>query len=284
MAAACAALRLAALALAGALLLPWQWAAVRLSPRLARPIPLLFHRLACRLLGIRVAIAGMPHRGRPLLVLANHTSWLDIVVLSSVMPVVFVAKSEVAGWPLFGMLARLQRTVFVDRQRRHRSAETAGEMAGRLGRGDAVVLFAEGTSSDHNRVLPFRSTLVGAVGSVTGENGVSIQPVAINYARMQGLPIGRARRPRVAWYGGMTLPPHLWAVACAGALDVELAFGDPVAAASGADRKRLAADAEVAVRAMIAAARGHGVSANAPRTDGDVAARPSNPCGPQKRG
>jgi len=91
-----------------------------------------------------------------------------LIVVSALVPVVFVAKSEVAGWPLFGWLAKLQRTIFINRQARHQTGAATREIAGRLLGGDAVVLFAEGTSSDGGRVLPFRSSLVGAVHHALG--------------------------------------------------------------------------------------------------------------------
>ena len=97
-----------------------------------------------------------------MLLVANHTSWLDIPVLSAVAPVSFVAKKEVGGWPFVSSLARLQRSVFVDRARRTAVGETAGEILARLAQGDTIVLFAEGTSSDGNRVLPFMTSLFAA--------------------------------------------------------------------------------------------------------------------------
>ena len=125
----------------------------------------------------------------------------------------FVAKKEVAGWPIFGWLAKLQRTVFIDRERRHRTGAATQEIAERLIGGDAVVLFAEGTSSDGNRVLPFRSALIGAVhhaiGSSTHHERVTVQPLSLAYVDLNGLPLGRAFRSRVAWYGDADLISHL---------------------------------------------------------------------------
>ena len=108
-------------------------------------------------------VVGEPVRGRAVLFVSNHVSWADIVVIGSIAPVAFVAKREVADWPLVGITARMQRTVFVDRARRHQTGDAIGEIVERLAAGTSVVLFAEGTSSDGNRVLPFRSALVGAV-------------------------------------------------------------------------------------------------------------------------
>src|SRR3977135_225959 len=92
-------------------LIPVQWLAVRLEWPLRRRIPRFYHRSVCRILGIRITEIGRRMAEHPLLIVSNHTSWLDISVITAVAPVVFVAKQEVAGWPLVGLLARLQRSV-----------------------------------------------------------------------------------------------------------------------------------------------------------------------------
>ena len=122
-----------------------------------------YYRVLCTILRIRVRVSGTPVRERAVLFVSNHVSWADIVVIGSLAPVAFVAKSEVAKWPLVGITAKMQRTVFVDRTRRHQAADAVKEIVARLAGGTSVVLFAEGTSSDGNRVLPFRSALIGAV-------------------------------------------------------------------------------------------------------------------------
>lgn len=144
-------------------LMPVQAAFVRLSPKTARRFPHWYHKNVCRILGVRVRIEGEVAQGVPVLLVSNHTSWLDIPVLSAVAPVSFVAKKEVGSWPFVSALARLQRTVFVDRTRRQDAGNAANEIMDRLGKGDTIVLFAEGTSSDGNRVLPFKTSLFGAV-------------------------------------------------------------------------------------------------------------------------
>jgi 1-acyl-sn-glycerol-3-phosphate acyltransferase len=179
-------------------------------------------------------------------------------VIASLAPVVFVAKSEVAGWPVFGWLARLQRTIFINRQARHQTGAATKEIARRLLGGDAVVLFAEGTSSDGIRVLPFRSSLVGAVhhalGNSTRHTHVTVQPMSLAYVSFGGLPIGRALRERVAWYGDADLIPHLLHLLTSGAVDVTVSWGEAVAYDMSADRKAIARDAEKSVRRMTTAA------------------------------
>jgi 1-acyl-sn-glycerol-3-phosphate acyltransferase len=245
---------LAAYALMTAVLIPVQWLSLVLKLPTRRSIPVAYHRMNCALAGVRVRVIGAPSTERPLLVLANHSSWLDIVVITSILPVVFVAKREVAAWPFFGLLARLQRTVFVDRQRRHQVAEVNAEIGRRLAEGDPVVLFAEGTAGDGNRVLPFRSALVGAArdalaaGDRTGR--VQIQPLSIAYTRLQGIPMGRQHRPLACWYGRVDLLPHLRRVIAEGAIDIVVTWGEPIAYDGTADRKAIARGTGATVRKL----------------------------------
>ncbi|EKS35474.1 lysophospholipid acyltransferase family protein [Afipia clevelandensis] len=244
------------MAVVALILLPFQLAGILLNNRLQRIVPNLFHRTACAVIGIRINQAGERTRESPVLILSNHASWLDIIVLGAIAPVVFVAKSEVANWPLFGQLAKLQRTVFVERERRHKTGDAARAMSERLIGGDAVVLFPEGTSSDGIRILPFRSALIGAVhhaiGDSTHHDRVTVQPVSLAYVRFGGVPVGRALREKVAWYGDVDLVPHLLGVFASGAVDVTVSWGAPVSYGMDANRKEIAREAENAVRRMTA--------------------------------
>src|ERR1700686_4295073 len=240
------------------LLLPFQLIGIAFNLRLQRSIPHLYHRILCALIGIRISEVGRRSTASPMLILSNHVSWLDICVITALAPVVFVAKSEVAGWPVFGWLARLQRTIFINRQARHQTGAATREIAGRLLGGDAVVLFAEGTSSDGVRVLPFRSSLVGAVhhalGNSTDHTHVIVQPMSLAYVGFGGVPMGRGLRERVAWYGDADLIPHLLYVLSSGAVDVTVTWGEATAYDMSADRKAIARDAEKSVRRMTTAA------------------------------
>jgi len=214
-----------------------------------------YYRVLRALLRIRVRMVGDPVRGQAVLFVSNHVSWADIVVIGSLAPVAFVAKSEVADWPLVGVTARLQRTVFVDRSRRHRTGDAIAEIVKRLASGTSVVLFAEGTSSDGNRVLPFRSALVGAVreAGARAESGILIQPMSICYTALHGIPMGRQHRPLVAWYGDLDFLPHIKAFIARGAIDAVVSYGDPLEADASADRKAMAKSLEATVRKITAA-------------------------------
>ncbi|MEJ0073872.1 MAG: lysophospholipid acyltransferase family protein [Alphaproteobacteria bacterium] len=251
------ALVLTVFALVTAVLMPVQWLAVALKRPLRRRIPVFYHRFVCRLVGVRVRTTGSPVDDRPLLIVANHSSWLDISIITSRAPVVFVAKSEIARWPFFGLLAKLQRTVFVERDRRQKTGEVNAQIAQRLAEGDPVLLFGEGTAGDGNRVLPFRTALIGAARdaiAAAGNDRVWIQPLSIAYVSQQGIALGRHLRPRAAWYGKMKLTDHIGRIVRTGAVDVTVTWGEPIPYDGAIDRKVLARQLESAVRRNTIAA------------------------------
>jgi 1-acyl-sn-glycerol-3-phosphate acyltransferase len=172
-------------------------------------------------------------------------------VLSAVAPVSFVAKQEVSTWPFVKWLAKLQRSVFVDRERRTEVGTKANEILERLEAGDHVVFFAEGTSSDGNSVVPFRSALFAAVkppGGAPMGSKVSVQTLALTYTKLHGLPLGRRGRPQVAWYGDMDMASHAWKLLGLGPLDADIRIGPPVPLDDFPDRKALARYTETKVR------------------------------------
>ncbi len=248
------------------------------SPR-AVIFPHWYHRQLAWLLGIRIHTSGSLESARPLLLVANHQSWLDIVVLSAVTPVSFVAKLEVASWPFVGWLAKLQRTLFIDRTRRSSVQHTSRKIAERLTAGDKVIFFPEGTSGDGNRVLPFKSSLFAAVRppakaqdtTIPGLESVQVQTVALAYTHASGLPLGRAGRPLVAWYGDMNLASHAWDLLCSGPLDVHVRISAPVPLDDFEDRKALASETEQQVRANVAAMLRHGGQVDDDGTSADLA-------------
>ena len=234
---------------------PIQWLSVRLGIGLQKSYPYVYHAFLCRLFGIKIRVIGEPVTDRGVLLVANHTSYFDILVLSSTLPVSFVAKLEVASWPLFGLMSRLQRTIFVDRSKRAEAAKGALEIRKRLKAGDTLVLFPEGTTSDGNRILPFKSALMGAVESEIGLDAdgqveyVPVQPVSISYIGFYGMPLGRENRPFYAWYGDMELAAHVWEAFKTGPLDIVVEFHEPLRVSATCGRKQIAQQAEALVRA-----------------------------------
>src|SRR5271165_5520634 len=249
-------LRLARLALYlawTASLMPAQVVGLALRRQWTRTLPVFYHRWCCRILGFRIRVIGTPTSQRPVLYAANHISYTDITVLGSVIPGSFIAKSEVALWPFFGWLAKLQRSVFVDRQ--VRSMVTQRDAIGqRLAAGDALILFPEGTSGDGNRVLPFKSALFGAAQPDGGVPPVVVQPVSLAYTRLDGMPIGRLFRPFFAWYGAVDLAPHLLTMIGLGTVEVVVEFHPPTSLADCGSRKALAGYCYARIAGGMAAA------------------------------
>ena len=234
------------------LLMPVQAIGLVLRQRWVATFPRFYHRCCCRILGLRVRRIGRPTAVRPALFVANHISYLDIIIFSSLIAGSFVAKREVARWPLFGQLAKLQRSVFIDRQVRS-TVQQRDSIAGRLAAGDALILFPEGTSGDGNRVLPFKSALFSVADhSATGP--VTVQPVSIAYTRVNSMPIGRRYRPLFAWYGAMAMAPHLWRVLGLGTIEVVVEFHPATTLAACGSRKMLARYCEERVKSGLAGA------------------------------
>jgi 1-acyl-sn-glycerol-3-phosphate acyltransferase len=187
-------------------------------------------RQVLRSMGIRYRIEGeTPKRG---LVVSNHLSYVDVVVLSAAMPCIFVAKIEVGGWPFFGMAARIAGTLFVDRSSTASAISVAEQMKERLKLPNAVpvLLFPEATSTDGRQVLRFHSRLIDPATSL----GVPISAAAIRYVPERGV-----EERELCWYDDQLFLSHLWKVLGAGGFSAEVAFGEPRVYAD----RRVAADA-----------------------------------------
>jgi 1-acyl-sn-glycerol-3-phosphate acyltransferase len=198
----------------------------------------------CRVLGLEVRVIGAPaHRsadGRPVVFVSNHSSWLDVLVLGGTLDACFIAKEEVAGWPVISWVARLGRTVYV-RRRRTSTARERDEMRRRLASGDNLILFPEGTTSDGSRVMSFRSAFLSVAllpATADGKPPI-VQPVSVVYDRLAFLPTGRASRPLFAWYGDMDIATHFWRLAQHRGLRASVLLHAPVDPATFPSRKAL---------------------------------------------
>jgi len=196
-----------------------------------------YHQVLCWLIGMRVQVVGKPSGAPAVLYVSNHSSWLDILVLGSVLEAAFVSKAEVGRWPVVGTVARLGRTVFVSRKRNHTGRE-ADEMRQRLADGGSLILFPEGTSNDGTRVLPFRSSFLAAA-----QHAGQVQPVSLVYDRLGGLPACRRDRPFFAWYGDMDIATHFWRIARRSGARATVLLHEPADPAAFPDRKTLTAAA-----------------------------------------
>lgn len=235
------AFRLFALVLWAFAAAPAQMIALALRLKAAGRIPMYFHRGVLKIFGIKVETEGDMRLDRPTLFVGNHISYLDIFVIGAVIEGSFVAKADVAGWPVAGFFAKLQRTIFVERERRASAGAQRDMLQRRLDEGANVILFPEGTSFDGARVLPFKSALFSAAEREVDGAPVTVQSISIAYVSMCGLPLTRAQRPTVAWYGDMGLLPHIWTFLKANRTRVVIRFHDPVSIAEHGNRRRLAA-------------------------------------------
>ena len=186
-------------------------------------------RRALRLLRIHVTVRGpFPERG---LIVANHLSYIDIVALSAALPCVFVSKMEVADWPLFGIFARLSGTLFLDRARRGAVGDMAAQMREVLAGNLPLVFFPEGTSTNGDTVLPFKTSLFEPVAKL----GCPVAAASIRYALSDG-----SVRDEVHHWGAMKLAPHVLNLFGKRRIDVTIRFGEPRARTG--DRKSIAGE------------------------------------------
>ena len=187
---------------------------------------------------------------------ANHVSYLDIPILGILIDTVFIAKSDVARWPVFGLLAKLARTQFIERKVRQTASQSRA-LAKRLENGERLVLFPEGTSTDGTMVKPFHSGLLSAaeINVDQTQSNIRVQPVTIVYKENEdGRPLTADQRDGFAWYGDMTLLPHLWRAFGSAGCIVEVVFHAPLPMNKQRDRKAMALASERAVRSTLQAA------------------------------
>ncbi|TPE48548.1 lysophospholipid acyltransferase family protein [Amaricoccus solimangrovi] len=199
-------------------------------------------RGALRLLGLRAEARGAP-MAAPGALVANHSSWLDIVALQSAARVFFVSKAEVGSWPLIGFIGHAIGTEFIER-RATEAGRQARALGARLALGDRLCLFPEGTSSDGQRVLPFKSSLFAVfLDGATGPE-LRVQPVTLRYRPRADLPAAL-----YGWWGEMDFGAHLGSLlARSTGGQVEITFHEPLDPRALGDRKTLSAAAEAATR------------------------------------
>lgn len=200
--------------------------------------PRFFHWGLCKIFGLRLSIAGTMCHQRPTLYIANHVSYLDIFLLGSIVPGYFVAKSEVASWPLLGKIARLQNTLFIERNSR-RAREQVGLLQNQLINGDNLILFPEGTSTEGAHVEPFKSSLFHAAETNSNVD-ILIQPMTLAYVTHNNQVMSQSIRDYYAWYSTMPFLSHfIQALGMRNAV-VELIFHAPVKISAFDSRKACA--------------------------------------------
>jgi len=223
-----------------------QWLVLRLEIGRKTWVPQLYNKMLSALLGLQITVEGQ----RPLhgLIIANHVSWKDIVALNATLPVSLIAKREVGSWPLFGSLARLQGTIFIDRQSKRSIIASLNNLQGRLCEGDCLVLFPEATTHTGKAVMPFKSSFVAAAMRTKTQ----VTPVTLIYHTQHGLPLTIRQRPEIAWYGSGTLMPHLWGILTKGPVHLTIVFHTALQPQDFPDRKALTKACERIIRRELA--------------------------------
>lgn len=193
----------------------------------------------CFIMGLRIKQVGEIEKKRPLLLVSNHLSYLDVLVIGSRVDVCFTPKSEIEGWPMIGAICRLIGCVFIERKA-SKVKDSESKLKKALAERRAVSVFAEGTTGDGKHLHRFKSSLFVVAEDKLADMSIYVQPLAIRYLRVGGLPIDSVQLPRIAWYGDMYLAPHLWQLLQLGKIDVELDFMPAIAGNSIGERKEIA--------------------------------------------
>jgi len=246
---------------------PVQWLVLQMNPSRAYMLPLLFNRMLLHFLQISVTVHGdapRPGPGVPQLLVANHLSWTDIPALGTIHTISFLAKREVSRWPIVATFARLQKTIFVDRDSRKsiRAANTA--MAARMLEGGWVALFPEGTTHDGLALGRFHSSHFAAARDLLQENpqieAVRIQPVAIRYSS-----------PHAAWLGDDLLLPHVVELVRGKPIICDIFFCAPLTFDRSSDRKEIAQQCTARIEAILATPSPAAAAAPAGTLSGETA-------------
>ncbi len=219
-------------------LLPFQFIIVFCIKHYTYVIPYFYHKICRRVFGIKIKTFGKVSINFPILLISNHASYLDIIILGSLFKTSFVAKKEISKWPLFGILAKLQNTIFIDR-RISSLKNQENKITEHLSKKKNLVIFPEGTSSDGNRVLPFKSSLFNIFEKNLNAK-ISIQTITIVYKKINGIPMNRIERKNITWHSNMDLIPNMLNVLKKLSIEVEIIFNEEFLPNKEYDRKKLA--------------------------------------------
>ncbi len=224
---------------------PLQSVFILILPRnfiLSRFMPVWYFRVVLRILSIKVRPHGKFPPPRGTLLICNHVSWLDVLLLASVTPMAFIAKSDFKSWPILGWLSKLNRTIFVERTPSKRTMTSRNEIGTHLARGERIMLFPEGTTGNGTRLLPFKNFFFSAALNTPADikqSPAHVQPVSLIYAEYYGLKMGRRKRADYAWLGEETFLETLWHIFIAGPLTADIIFHNKILAHDINDRRAL---------------------------------------------
>ncbi len=204
-------------------------------------IPYIWQNLTCCIFRIKHEIIGEPIKDKQTIHVSNHISYLDIPLIGSTLKASFVAKSDVASWPVFGYLSKLQQTAFISRSSTdvRKGTNLLNTM---LNEGKSLIIFPEGTSTEGTEVIPFKSSLFSVITNSEVEE-LTIQPMTLSMKTVNGrFPSNQNERDIYAWHRNMdtSLASHLWRFAKGKGAIITLSFHSPINTKKFSDRKTLA--------------------------------------------
>lgn len=193
----------------------------------------------CLTLGLKIRTLGEPIAPPPCLFVSNHISYMDILVLGATLKASFVSKAEVKKWPIFGFYATLQGAIFIKRTKTT-LLQQKSLLLERLEQGGSLILFPEGTTHTGIHVLPFKSSLFESVEHPSKKRNIKVQPLSLSYTHVSGLPLGRNERIQYAWFGNLSLLPHVISLVSQGPIIINIHLHPPILYSEMNCRKEIA--------------------------------------------
>jgi 1-acyl-sn-glycerol-3-phosphate acyltransferase len=234
---------------------PFAWFAVKIKKLGWRDAIVRFcYRGILAICEVHVRTSGQLSDARPLLLVSNHLSYVDVAILGSQAAIRFTPKSEIESWPVVGSICKITGCVFIERKP-GRIQDTGQTIASTLAQGEVVSLFPEATTGNGIHLVDFKPGFFSLAEEKIAGQDLSIQPVAIIYKAIRRLPIDTTQLPSIAWYGDMEFFSHIKTFLKLGRVDVELAFLPTMVLGQGEDRKSLAQRCQEAITAKIAQSR-----------------------------
>ena len=204
------------------------------SKKLAIKLVQFFHKLVLWFINIDVEVTGVDYSHKvATLYVSNHLSYIDIPILGSLINAKFIAKAEISSWPFIGFLSRIGNTIFINRNLKFLKKNKT-IIFEQMSKGENLILFPEGTTSDGIRVLNFKSSLFSSLEN----RNIMIQPIVIYYKSVNGIPLNRWLKPIIAWYGDMDMLGHLKNLLQVRKVNARITF-HPLIKTSGLDRKKI---------------------------------------------
>ena len=200
-----------------------------------------------RTFGLKINTVNLPQNDKPFLLVSNHMGFVDIMMIASRFPALFVTSNEMRETPFLGLLTEMAGCIYVERRSRTKIMNEMKSLVDVLKKGFRVTLYPEATSTNGERVLPFKKTLMMAAGQA----GVPIQPVVINFRKVNGEPFGYKWRDSLCWWGDITFAQSLWRALCLKSVEAEIEFLEQIHSTPDDDRGLIADRAHALISAKF---------------------------------